>query len=430
MVYQHLVRPSAIMSQRQTSTSEDDSDSPLPHLAAAAWPELPRITQDASAYPRLLWREPRPTPQHPPIDREMDYSLKLALTKSDIQPSRKLNKAELYELYKNLHPTNRSPEPSPASKVTKRKSKPPVMPTPPSSSRAGPHVTPATAQPSTAAPPPATPGPAAQASDWSLLPSVSFSLEPTAQASAWPHLLPDSAPLPARSNLELAAQASACPAACTRQLGAHNSSQRLAALVVKTAPPPAPVSSGLTDQANARPHWLPFTVPPPTPFSSGFAAQASTWLHWPPCTAPPPTPVSSGLAAHASVWPLALPNSAPPPASFSSLLQTKPQYSLFTSSPMPIAPNAIASEPPQVAHNIRAQILAGADVDLSSLLSLLSTNGSNHQIDCGDFSVTPKDSNRHSSRLLSFPEFSIAFSRFTKIICSAFPHRRRSSMII
>ncbi len=47
------------------------------------------------------------------------------------------------------------------------------------------------------------------------------------------------------------------------------------------------------------------------------------------------------------------------------------------------------------------------------------------QIDCGDFSVTLKNPNPLSSRILSFPEFSIAFNRFTEVICSVFPHRRR-----
>ncbi len=106
-------------------------------------------------------------------------------------------------------------------------------------------------------------------------------------------------------------------------------------------------------------------------------------------------------------------------------LQAKPQYSLFTATLMPVPANAIATEPPQAAHNVRVQILAGAHVDLSSLLSLLPTSDSNRQIDCGDFSVTLKNPNPLSSRILSFPKFSIAFSRFTEIICSVFPHRRR-----
>lgn len=71
---------------------------------------------------------------------------------------------------------------------------------------------------------------------------------------------------------------------------------------------------------------------------------------------------------------------------------------------------------PPVAHNIRAQILAGVDINLSSLLSLFPVSESSHQIDCRDFSVTLKNQNPHSSRMLSFTEFSIAFSRFTEII--------------
>ncbi len=42
---------------------------------------------------------------------------------------------------------------------------------------------------------------------------------------------------------------------------------------------------------------------------------------------------------------------------------------------MTVPANAIATEPPQAAHNVRASILAGADVDLSSLLSALSYGG-------------------------------------------------------
>ncbi len=51
----------------------------------------------------------------------------------------------------------------------------------------------------------------------------------------------------------------------------------------------------------------------------------------------------------------------------------KSQYSLFNATPMSVPSNAIATESPQVAQNIRAQILAGADVNLSLLLSLLPT---------------------------------------------------------
>ncbi len=45
-------------------------------------------------------------------------------------------------------------------------------------------------------------------------------------------------------------------------------------------------------------------------------------------------------------------------AAYNTLLQAKPQYSLFTATPMTVPANAIATEPPQAAHNVWAQILA------------------------------------------------------------------------
>lgn len=121
--------------------------------------------------------------------------------------------------------------------------------------------------------------------------------------------------------------------------------------------------------------------------------------------------------------PLAIAALAPKP--FRSLLQAKSHYSIITAIQMPVPPNAVASEPPPVARNIRAQILPVADVDLSFLLSLISVSISNRQINCEDISVTLKILNPHSLNILSLSEFSIAFSHFTEIICSVFPHRRR-----
>lgn len=92
---------------------------------------------------------------------------------------------------------------------------------------------------------------------------------------------------------------------------------------------------------------------------------------------------------------------------------------------MPVPSNALVMEPPPVSQTIRTQILAGADIDLSFLPSMLPAAEPVRQIDCGDFSVTLKNTSTPSSRILSFSEFSIAFSRFTEIICSVFPHRRR-----
>lgn len=53
-----------------------------------------------------------------------------------------------------------------------------------------------------------------------------------------------------------------------------------------------------------------------------------------------------------------------------SLLQVKSSFSLFTTAPMPVPPNAVALELPPVTSNIRAQILSDMDIDLS-LLALL-----------------------------------------------------------
>ncbi len=166
----------------------------------------------------------------------------------------------------------------------------------------------------------------------------------------------------------------------------------------------------------AWPQWPAYISPQPAPSGPGPSAQANAWPQWPPNIIPQLTPLSSGSVAQGNAGPLELQNPSPPPAAYNTLLQAKPQYSLFTATPMPVPSNAIATEPPQVAHNIGAQILAGADIDLSSLLSLLPTSDSNRQIDCGDFSVTLKKNlytlisriihsvqSIHRDHMLSFP---------------------------
>ncbi len=386
------------------------------------------------ASPASSYRSTRPT--IPPMDKWTVTSLRQALKNSDIQAPRKFTKAELYDLYKNLKPTNLSSKSTPAPKKGKKHSKPAATPhrTPPlsSSSRTssprtpnsgarpsasqghapGSGEDPAAAQPSAAAPPSAIPRPTTQVGAWPPPPPISaprpapLSSEPPAQASVWPQWPAYSAPPPTFLSSGPAAQANAWP-----QWPAHS------------APPPTFLSSGPAAQAGAgslgQPH------PALQPYGSGVTAQASAGPPWPPYPVMQHAPSCSGIAAQTNAWPHELPNTVPPPAPYNTLLQAKPQHSLFTATPMPVPANAIAAEPPQVAHNIRAQILAGADVDLSLLLSLLPTSESSRQIDCGDFSVTLKNPNPQSSRILSFPEFSIAFSRFTEIICSVFPHRRR-----
>ncbi|XP_052428992.1 uncharacterized protein LOC127970440 [Carassius gibelio] len=462
------------MSQNRDSSSEDSSSSsPGPSLQPAGSkatpsrrgnqiePQAPtRGRGTARAATRLPRRLGLPSPppartaadspassyrsaRHtiPPIDKWTVSSLRQALSKNDITPSSKLNKSELYDLYtKNLN-NNISPQSTPVPKKRQKKGVPQNSPqsTPPSSAArpssqrlssrskrpsaslgrapvptARALATSPGAQPPSAAPIPTAQGAEAQGGSWPPPPPIAappygtFYTNTAAQASAWPNSSPHTAPPPASSSFAPAVQASAWS-----NWLSHN------------APPPALPSSEPAAHANAWPNWPPYTASTLAHPSFGPAAQATAWPYWPPNPAPQPAASNSGPAAQASAWPQSLPNTAPPPVVATTLLQAKSPHSLFTATPMPIPSNAVALEPPQVTHSIRAQILAGADVDLSSLLSLLPTSNSNRQIDCGDFSVTLKNPNPLSSRLLSFSEFTIAFNRYTEIICSAFPHRRR-----
>ncbi len=329
--------------------------------------------------PASSYRSARPA--FPPIEKWTVASLKQALASPDIQAPRKSTKAELYELYKNLKPTTRSTKTT--TKAT-RKSKHTASPrwTPPFSSRSN---TSSRRTPDSGTRPSASQGRApdftdarhAKGPDVAQPYGTAFQpAMPVTQTGFWP----PPPPVPAQQ--------------------------------------PTPLFPEPAAKVNAWPQQPAYVAPQPGP---GPVAQASTWPQWPPNPIPQSTPLSSGPITHVDTGP----QNIAPPAAYNTLLQTKSQYSLFTATPMPVPANAIATEPPQAAHNIRAQILAGADVDLSSLLSLLPTADSNRQIDCGDFSVTLKNPNPLSSRILSFPEFCIAFSRFTEIICSVFPHRRR-----
>ncbi|RXN36928.1 poly [Labeo rohita] len=117
----------------------------------------------------------------------------------------------------------------------------------------------------------------------------------------------------------------------------------------------------------------------------------------------------------------------PPPAVTAATFppQTRSPFSLASATPLPAPQNALALEPPPVPNSIRTQILAGADVDLVSLLSPISPSPADRQINCGDFSVTLKNSAHNQSRILSFAEFTIAFTHYSEVICATFPHRRR-----
>lgn len=149
-----MVCSSTTMSQSQTNSSEDESNSPpVPSLQPAGpkstppqrgtriEPQAPSLgrcmAQAATHLPRCLGL-PSPSPARipvdspassyhsarqtiPPIGKWTVSSLRQALTKSDVQPSCKLNKAELYDLYTNLQLTYLSRESTPTPKKGKIK---------------------------------------------------------------------------------------------------------------------------------------------------------------------------------------------------------------------------------------------------------------------------------------------------------------------
>ncbi len=415
----------------------------------------------------------------PPIEKWTVLSLRQALINSELQFSRRMNKAELYNLYVTLRSANLTPKSTAASKGANKASKARKIPdsprsTPPlSRSRSGPsraparsgrpsaslgrapeHTTarprssPVSAQPFTVALPAAAPNAAGP-------PSTSLSAPPATDNPFYFQWLPAPVTNASVRLPLLAAQAT--------QQGISNPAPLLWPTVAETStrlPPLATQAHTFHSFSHATNNPLSFQWPPApvvnasvrlpplaaevtqplqgvsnhTPFpwpgvaeTSARLPQLATQAHssqsFPPSSYYNLPPQISEPGPSVRLPPPTI--AAPPPLPHSSLLHSKSPYSLFTATPLPVPANAVALEPPPVAHNIRAQILAGTDIDLSSLLSLIPAPESNRQMDCGDFSVTLKNQNPLSSRILSLSEFTIAFSRYIEIICSAFPHRRR-----
>ncbi len=64
-------------------------------------------------------------------------------------------------------------------------------------------------------------------------------------------------------------------------------------------------------------------------------------------------------------------------------------------------------------------------ISISFHFSPIFPPSTDHQIDCGEFAVNLKNTAHNHSRTLSSSEFTIALIRYSEIICSVFPHRRR-----
>ncbi|KAL7864388.1 hypothetical protein AOLI_G00158080 [Acnodon oligacanthus] len=100
-------------------------------------------------------------------------------------------------------------------------------------------------------------------------------------------------------------------------------------------------------------------------------------------------------------------------------------FSLHTAPPAVPPRDARLFNPPLISSALRARILQGANVSLSSLLHPSAACGAPRTIDTGDVSLTLKSADPRTSKVLTAPEFTLAFSIYRDVICSAFPSRRQ-----
>lgn len=101
-----------------------------------------------------------------------------------------------------------------------------------------------------------------------------------------------------------------------------------------------------------------------------------------------------------------------------------PHRSLGTA--VPAAPTGVPFIPPAaaVSPHLRAQILAGNDINLVKIL-LCSTDSSGRRlVDCGDVAVILKECDPRLSKNVTMAEFNVAFGVFRDVICEVYPDRR------
>nr|XP_055071049.1 carbohydrate-responsive element-binding protein-like [Misgurnus anguillicaudatus] len=328
----------SLIGQDVTETSTPlptDGKSPDAHTpkASATQPDY-RPRRPASRTPRRR-KSPSPPPsRHPPSSPASSYasahpaipaiekwtvlSLRQALTNADIYYSKKMNKAELYNLFISLQPTPRSPKSTPRRKATNKTKH---------------HKTPSLHSPNNGHPSSlARPVPSCH----TRKPSASLGRAPDPVAKSPVH--PRSA--------ERRKAACSAPHATTlfSDTGLPSSSNAFPPAAM--APPP---------QAFSNPFSCPWPAAPPSVSNASILplaaqAQASTQFQQLPPPPPPPfipqTPIIDARFPPQTV------------SATTSNIPTKSPYTLFTATPMPLPPNATALEPPPpVTNNIRAQIL-------------------------------------------------------------------------
>ncbi|XP_048048349.1 histone-lysine N-methyltransferase 2D-like [Megalobrama amblycephala] len=120
----------------------------------------------------------------------------------------------------------------------------------------------------------------------------------------------------------------------------------------------------------------PLNVPPPLPFP--FSSGDDHSVRMPPQSVPP-----ISLPIFHSFPPAATHTNQDPQPSTSIAPARWPSHSLASAEHLPPPPHAVAQEPPPVSSQLRSLILAGADIDLPSLLTSVPINESHRSFECG-----------------------------------------------
>ncbi|KAL7845927.1 hypothetical protein AOLI_G00241190 [Acnodon oligacanthus] len=102
-------------------------------------------------------------------------------------------------------------------------------------------------------------------------------------------------------------------------------------------------------------------------------------------------------------------------------LLTDSLFSLYTAPPVVLPRDARLFNPPLISSALRIRILQGGDISLPSLLHPSAASGAPRNIDAGNISLTLKSA--RTSKVLTVPEFTFAFSICRDVICAAFPSR-------
>ncbi|XP_059371542.1 uncharacterized protein LOC132109467 isoform X1 [Carassius carassius] len=285
-------------------------------------------------------------PTIPPIGKWTVAGLREVLGNSDIQALRKMNKAELYDLYVSLQSTPKMTHRQ--SKARRAQNSPAQLP--PSSSRTG--------------------SGSLRPSSHSNRPSASLGTPDSAMAGPHPPL-DENQPSTTVSVAAVPHAAGPSGLPTTTQFytpAVHNpfSFQWPTAPVGDTSARPSLLAAQAQEYQQFyppgyNPAHFQWPAAPVAQTSAGpppLAAQSHTSSYNPSFSSYPPTNFPfQATVGHLSVRPpptLAAPDYTLP----SSLIQNKSPYSLFTATPMPVPSNAVAMEPPPVSQSIRAQILS------------------------------------------------------------------------